>query len=87
MANWKADVKPLVDIALQGIGAMTSTLPSPYNLVAGLILTGLKYADDLIAQGVADPIEHIERIHAADPLLADTEGTWASAIKAKFRSE
>lgn len=81
--DFKNDVKPVMDIILQGFGAVVTVLPAPYNAIAQLIVTGLRYADDLIAKGV-DPIDHIERIHAADPMLADTESTWASALKSKF---
>ncbi len=84
MIDFKADVKPLVDIVLQGATAVAAALPPPYNALIQLIVSGLKYADDLIAQGVSDPITHIERIHAADPLLADAEGSWAKALKDKF---
>lgn len=81
--DFKTDVKPVLDLVLQGVGAIATVLPTPYNVVAQLIATGLKYADDLIAQNI-DPITHIERIHAADPLLAETESTWADELKKKF---
>lgn len=60
-----------------------SRIPGTGGVVAGVIAVTLRFAADLAEQGI-DPIEHIERIHAADASLLGVEGSWAQKLREKF---
>ena len=80
------DPKSLAPV-LSTVGELASsasrTLPGAAGVVAGVIGAALGFAADLAKAG-ADPITHIQRIHAAEPLLKDVESEWAAALRRKF---
>ena len=82
--DYKHDVSPVIDTVLGVAGAASGHLTGTAGVVVSLVVAGLKYANDLIAAGIQDPLTHIERVHAADPALADVENAWAEALRTKF---
>ncbi len=66
-------------------GDVGTNLPGTAGTVANVIAVALRFAADLTDQGI-DPIEHIERIHAADSALTDVESGWAERLREKFGS-
>lgn len=60
-----------------------SRTPGTVGVVLQIVSVALRFAVDLVRQGI-DPIEHIERIHSADEKLLGVEGSWAQKLREKF---
>jgi len=58
-------------------------LPDSLRLFTPFLITALHFAEDLAKQGI-DPVEHLEKIHASEPLLKDVETGWVDALRDKF---
>lgn len=82
--DFKRDVKPVIDGALTIGGTIATNIEGPVGAVARLIVASLRFASDLVDRGI-DPIQHIERLHACEPLLAKTEIEWSKALDEKFK--
>lgn len=84
--DFKTDVKPVVDAAA-GIASAVAAMPGVPPIVAEIArisAAAWAFVSDLISAGVPDPAAHIQRMHAADPLLANVESAWSDALKTKF---
>lgn len=74
---------PILDAVGKAADAAGTVLPGPASLVSQVVGAALRFAADL-AKGGHDPIERIERLHAAEPLLKNVEDAWARELERKF---
>ena len=74
---------PLLAQAGDAAEVASGVLDGDAKTVASIAAAVMRFAADLARAGV-DPIEHIERVHAAEPLLAGVEAEWAEVLRTKF---
>lgn len=81
-----AEPKPVSLLLTAGaLGADTAAaiLPAgPGRDVARFVAAALRFGSDLVEAG-ADAAAHLERLHDADPLLADVQARWRARIARK----
>ena len=77
------DLVPWLNMLADGAGEVAKNVPGTAGMVAGIVAAAARFASDLVKQGI-NPVEHIERIHAADDSLAGIEGAWAQKLREKF---
>jgi len=80
------DVKelvPWIDMLAHMAGDAALTVPGTPGEVLKAVSVVLRFASDLALKGT-NPIEEIERIHAADKDLQDIEGSWAELLRERF---
>jgi len=72
-----------LDIVASVSDGVARGLPGVGGILSAVTAAAARFASDLVKQGL-DPVQHIERIHAADESLARIEESWASALREKF---
>ncbi len=66
-----------------GLDVAAAAVPGIGGMVMRVIAAASRFAADLATKGV-DPITHIERIHAADPLLKDVRSVWRDRLDEEY---
>lgn len=66
---------------LDAIASVTGGVP---GTVLRVIAVGARFAADLATKGI-DPITHIERIHAAEPLIKGVKSEWSQRLDDLYR--
>ncbi len=80
--DWKT-AAPVLEMTGAAAESGAALLPEPARSIARFLGAALRLGADVAKTG-ADPITHIERIHAAEPLLAQTESAWREALRSRF---
>ena len=70
-------------LAAGAVSATAAALPEPAATAARFVGAALLFGADLAKAG-ADPVAHIERLHAAEPLLDATEAAWRDELRKRF---
>lgn len=79
-------LSPWLDMFAHLAGDAALTIPGLPGQALAVVAVALRLASDLALKGT-DPIEHLERIHAADPDLQTIEGSWAELLRERFDPE
>lgn len=74
---------PVFTAASQAATTAAALLPGAAGVVVRFVGAALMFGAELAAQG-SDPVVHIERLHAEEPLLKGVENTWAEAMRKRF---
>jgi hypothetical protein len=72
--------------AVEAAAVASSAVPGPVGIVSQILAATLGAAGALVSAG-HDPVEHIQRILAADPLLAAARSDFDARMREKFGSE
>lgn len=78
--NKVGDVLAIVAEAAAAVGPV---VPEPAETILRFAAAAARLGADIAHSGL-DPVEHIEKIHAAEPLLAGVDSAWRDALRAKF---
>lgn len=74
---------PWFDALASAADAAENLVPAAGKPVVAAVEAALRFAAELAKQGV-NPVERLERLHAADVDLQATESAWAQALRDKF---
>lgn len=80
-----SEIKDVLSAA-EAAAIASSAVPGPVGVVAQILAATLGAAGALAGAG-HDPVEHIQRILAADPLLASARSDFDAEMRKKFGSE
>ncbi len=79
--DWTKVADVLVVIA-EGATTVSPVLPEPAASILRFAAACAHLGADIARTGNS-PIDHIERVHAAEPMLVDVDNAWINALREK----